>query len=186
MRIGLISDTHIPGGALEVPELVKKAFESVDLIIHGGNVYIPSVIDWLESIAPIKVAGSVDRDRGCHGDSRVAEKLVMELEGHTVAAVHDLMVPGFGGFVYPDVLKTHFNWDRYRPIVPDHVFGESVDIVIFGHTCTALVEEYDRQMLINPGSPTLRNQQKRIGTVAILELTPGSRDVQIVDLEKMS
>ena len=68
MRIGVISDTHIPGGATEVPAAVAEIFEGVDLILHAGNIYTRPTLDWLEQIAPIKVAGSVDRDRQCHGD----------------------------------------------------------------------------------------------------------------------
>jgi len=62
MKIGLISDTHIPGVVMEVPSKVNKAFEGVDMILHAGNVYTPKILDWLERIAPVKVAGSLDRD----------------------------------------------------------------------------------------------------------------------------
>ena len=62
------------------------------------------------------------------------------------------------------------------------MFGRPVDIVVFGHTCTAMVEEYGGMMLINPGSPTLRDQLMKIGTVVVLELTPQKREAKIIDL----
>ena len=114
MRIGLISDTHIPGGATEVPSNVVKAFNGVDLILHAGNIYTSPVLDWLERIAPVKAAGSADRDRQCHGDPRVAEMQVLEVEGHTIGVTHDLMVPGFGGYVYPGSLANQFHHDGPR------------------------------------------------------------------------
>ncbi|MBI4282278.1 MAG: metallophosphoesterase family protein [Chloroflexi bacterium] len=185
MRIGLISDTHIPGGAKEVPSQVVEAFQGVELILHAGNVCITPVLDWLERIAPVRAAGSADRDRWCYGDPRVAEQQVLEVEGQTIGVLHDLMVPGFGGYVYPGSLKNHFDYDSSRPLIPDQVFGKAVDIVVFGHTCTALVEEYGGTLLINPGSPTLRDQLMKIGTVAVLEVTRQGRQVEVIDLAKL-
>jgi predicted phosphodiesterase len=65
------------------------------------------------------------------------------------------------------------------------MFERAVDIVVFGHTCTAMVEVYGSTMLINPGSPTLRNQLMKIGTVVVLELTPQERQAKIIDLAEM-
>ena len=185
MRIGLIADTHIPGGATEVPSNIVKAFKGVDLILHAGNIYTPPVLDWLERIAPVKAAGSADRDRQCHGDPRVAEMQVLEVEGQTIGVTHDLMVPGFGGYVFPGVLTNNFHYDGSRPLIPDGMFGKAVDIVVFGHTCTSLVEEYGGTLLINPGSPTWRNQLVKIGTVAVLEVTRQGRQVEVIDLAEL-
>ena len=68
MRIGLISDTHVPGGATEVPPQVATAFEGVDLILHAGNIYRTGTLDWLERIAPVKAAGAIYGDRMEHPD----------------------------------------------------------------------------------------------------------------------
>jgi putative phosphoesterase len=185
MKIGLISDTHIPGGATEIPEILKDVFRDVDLILHAGNVYMLSVLDWLESIAPIKVAGALDRDKMCHGDPRVEDKQVIELEGTVIGVIHDLMVPGFGGWIYPGSLSNVYDHKKAAPLVPDEMFGRKVDVIVFGHTCTVLVEEYGDTLLINPGSPTLRDQLRKIGTVVTLEISPGKRDAQIIDLAKL-
>jgi len=47
MRIGLLSDTHIPEARSGLPPEVKKAFEGVDLILHAGDIYSLSVLDEL-------------------------------------------------------------------------------------------------------------------------------------------
>jgi len=182
MRIGLISDTHIPGGALEVPSKVNKAFEGVDMILHAGNIYTPPTLDWLERIAPVKAAGSADRDIHSHSDARVAERQVLEVEGFTIGVIHDLMIPGYGGWVYPESVRKNFHYDTSGPIIPDQMFGKPVDIVVFGHTCTVMVEKHGDILLINPGSPTLRNQMKKIGTVVVLDLTGGKPEAEIIDL----
>ena len=45
MRIGLLSDTRIPGIAKEVPPQVARAFEGVDLILHAGGIQA-SIMCW--------------------------------------------------------------------------------------------------------------------------------------------
>lgn len=185
MRIGLISDTHIPGGASELPGILQKAFSGVDMILHAGNVYMSQTLDTLELIAPIKVSGSMDRDQGCADDPRVEETQVMEIEGHKIGMIHDLNLPGFGDRIYPGHVARVYKDNRSGSIIPEDIFGVQVDIAIFGHTCTAMIEEHGDTLLINPGSPTLRNETRRIGTVAILELTNKSRDAQIIDLANL-
>ena len=39
MRIGLITDTHIPDIASQIPDEVAAAFDNVDLIFHAGDIY---------------------------------------------------------------------------------------------------------------------------------------------------
>ena len=39
MRIGLISDTHIPEARAELWPQVYAAFEGVDAILHGGDIH---------------------------------------------------------------------------------------------------------------------------------------------------
>ena len=51
MRIGLVSDTHIPEVAPAIPGQIAQAFRVVDLILHAGDIYVSSVLDELEYIA---------------------------------------------------------------------------------------------------------------------------------------
>jgi predicted phosphodiesterase len=45
-----------------------------------------------------------------------------------------------------------------------------------------MVEVHDGVLLVNPGSPSLVRQQVRLGTVAILDLTPEGSEARIIDL----
>jgi predicted phosphodiesterase len=56
MIVGLISDTHVPRDAEGLPPQVSRAFDEVDLILHGGDVYVSSILDELEAIAPVLAA----------------------------------------------------------------------------------------------------------------------------------
>ena len=61
MRIGLISDTHVPEAVPELPWEVELAFSGADLILHAGDMHVIDVLDWLERIAPVlSVRGNGD------------------------------------------------------------------------------------------------------------------------------
>ena len=51
MRIGLISDTHLPSSIRDPWPEVALAFRQVDLILHAGDIVTPRILDWLEDIA---------------------------------------------------------------------------------------------------------------------------------------
>jgi len=59
LLIGLISDTHIDYPSASLPPQVKEAFQGVDLILHAGDIWIPSVLDDLETVAPVMAAWGV-------------------------------------------------------------------------------------------------------------------------------
>ncbi|MQF48446.1 metallophosphoesterase family protein [SAR202 cluster bacterium AC-647-N09_OGT_505m] len=185
MRIGVISDTHNPSAGKEPPQEVARAFEGVELILHAGDIYQPSCLDWLERIAPVKAVelGSLAH---FNGDARVAERRVLDIEGYTIGMVHDLMLPGMEDEVTPGVIAKRFPSNVELPMSVKEFFGAPVDTVIFGHTHYAVVEEHQGILLINPGSPSLPKQIRRLGQVAILELSPGIREARIVDLAAFS
>ncbi|MBM2826061.1 MAG: YfcE family phosphodiesterase [Dehalococcoidia bacterium] len=183
MKIGLISDTHTPSTGKEPPPQVAKAFQGVDLILHAGDIYHISCIDWLEKIAPVQAVefGTLDH---FHGDERVASRRALELDGHAVGLVHDLNLRGMAEEPFPGYIAPHFP-DGSLPPEVERFFGKKLDIVVFGHTHVALLEEHQGILFVNPGSPTLPNQQRKLGTVAILELTPEGPEVKIIELAEL-
>src|SRR5947209_3800511 len=61
-RIGVISDTHIPHFK-GLPQAIWEHFAGVELIVHAGDLSVLSVIDELETIAPIvAVQGNVEEE----------------------------------------------------------------------------------------------------------------------------
>lgn len=184
MKIGLIADTHVPSA--ELSPKVKQAFEGVELILHAGDIFIPACLDWLEGIAPVK---AVEMSSIGHfgGDSRVVfHTRVVEAEGHAIGMVHELAIPGMSALeVLPGAIDKSFPPNASLSDALKQVFGRPVDIVVFGLSHETLVEEHDGILFINPGSATWPHQRVKPGTVAILELTPRSRDVRIVDLSEL-
>ncbi|MBF8268117.1 MAG: YfcE family phosphodiesterase [Dehalococcoidia bacterium] len=183
MKIGIISDTHVPSAARELPSQVVRAFEGVDLILHAGDIYVPSCLDWLERLAPVM---AVELGAAAHfgGDPRVSEQRVVEVEGYAIGMIHDLMVPGMRQEVRPGNIAAEYPSGSSLPGALQEIFGSRVDVVVFGHTHEAMVEEYQGVLLVNPGSPTLPRMTRRLGTIAILELTAKGRRAEIIDLAR--
>ncbi len=181
MRIGLISDTHIPSMGAEPPPQVAQAFEGVDLILHAGDVYVPSCIEWLERIAPVRSTESwvgVLRE----GASRMQDPKVVEVEGHSIGLVHQLFLPGMSDDVFPGAIATQFPPRSSLSGALQSIFGRTVDIVVFGYTHVPLVETHQGVLFVNPGSTSLVRQVRRLGSVAVLDLTPESREAWIIDM----
>ena len=194
MKIGLLSDTRIPGVAKEVPSQVTRAFEGVDLILHAGGIQASYVLDWLEQIAPVKAVGRIQGRQFETanafsmetGDNRVAEQHILQLEGHTVGMVNSLDLHELNDDVFPGFIAARGFAAGEIPRMVTSVFGTPIDIVIFGRTLEALVEEHQGVLFVNPGSPTLPRNSMRLGQVAVLDLTPESREAKIIQLADLS
>ncbi|HIM37872.1 MAG TPA: metallophosphoesterase [Dehalococcoidia bacterium] len=183
MKIGVISDTHNPSVRADPPPEVATAFRGVDLILHAGDIYLPSCLDWLEKIAPV-YAVELGSDAHFSNDSRVVDKTrVLRLEGQSIGITHDLLVPGMAQEITEySPLSRHFPANADLSAALETVFDTTVNIVIFGHTHYPVVEEFQDILMVNPGSPSLPKQLRRLGQVAILDLGPNHKRAEILDL----
>ena len=68
----------------------------------------------------------------------------------------------------------------------EEVFEQPVDIVVFGRTLYSMVETHDGILFVNPGSPSLPRNLRRLGNVAILEITDDSTVANVLDLRDLS
>mgnify|MGYP001392636715 CR=1 FL=1 len=187
MKVGVISDTHNPNVGAEPPPEIAIAFEGVDVILHAGDIYVPSCLDWLEAIAPV-YAVEMWADDHFKEDSRVVNmRRVLQLEGHAIGLIHDLLVPGMEQEITQySPLSKHFPSNADLSKALETVFDTAVDIVIFGHTHYAVVEEYQGILFVNPGSPSLPKQLRLLGQVAIMELEADHKSAEILDLSTFS
>jgi len=141
MDVVVLADTHLraaPEGRL--PEAVLAAIDAADLVLHAGDVVSRQALAGLRARASVKaVLGNNDRE--LHG--ALPESLVLELEGVTLAMVHD------SGPAAGRAARLH----RRFP---------SAGVVVFGHSHAPLDEVgLGGQRLFNPGSPTQRRRQAR-------------------------
>ena len=161
MRIGLISDTHIPDHAEELPEQLKEVFRGVDLILHAGDIYDTSVLDELECLAPVLAAEGDDDPFSTRNDRRVKGKHILSIEGVTIWLIHD----------------RPWSWS------PDP--KEAPDVIVFGHTHSSTLQEKGDVLLVNPGSATFPHYKSEPGTVALLTVSSGKAEANIVYLRQI-
>lgn len=164
MRIGLISDTHIPDHAKALPPHLKDVFKDVDLILHAGDMYALRVLDELEEIAPVLAALGDDDFSTVTSDRRVSSRHIIKKEGLTIWLVHQkpVRIP---------VVSQDKPW-----------IGEPPDIIVYGHTHRADIENADGILKINPGSATFPEYRLEPGTVALLTIAAGKAEAEIIDL----
>jgi hypothetical protein len=170
MRIGLVSDTHIPEVEKALPAELIQIFRGVDLILHAGDIFDLSVLDELEKVAPVLAAAGDDDYADTLKDKRVKDRHVLKLDGHTIWLIHQK----------PYQMLTP--WWRSREIAMEDNNGVDPDIVIFGHEHCTVLEEVNNILFVNSGSPTFLNYRRGLGTVGILELKDSQREAHIHNL----
>ena len=171
MRIGLLSDTHVPEAVKELPmPELREAFKGVDLIMHGGDIYYRSVLEDLSQIAPVIAALGDDDFGSTLKDDRVRDKHVLNIQGHCIWLIHER--PRM--FSPPPPLHRRTYEFRNMQDIPE--------VVVFGHQHKTIVESYEGMLLVSPGSPTFLHYKQGLGTVGILEVNDGKVDVSIKKL----
>jgi putative phosphoesterase len=176
MLIGLLSDTHIAWPEQTLPEQIMDVFQGVDLILHAGDIWIPWVLDQLEKVAPVLAArGDDDLESDIGDDKRLAKRQVLTVEGLTIWAQH--IKPRYSLLRPPEQsYSSLFSQQVQEPEDPP-------DVVVFGHTHFAEIEDYKGVLLVNPGSPTLPTYIPKLGTVGLLTVESGKAEARLVQLE---
>lgn len=133
MRIGVVSDTHIPMRARTLPAEIFNGLLGVEMILHAGDLVDLQVLAELSAIAPVyAVHGNVDPPEV----RRVLPRTrIIEAGPFRIGLTHGY---GSGGNTPLRALQTF----------------KDVDCVVFGHSHQALCERRGRVLLFNPGSPT--------------------------------
>ena len=177
MRIGLISDTHVPEAGAELWPQLWERIKTADVLLHGGDIHDISLIDELEKVAPIYVARG-NGDDGSGGrpvqpeDPRLREAWSLEFEGFRFGLTHDMALP---------------EWPPYRTVesMMDHYFGAPQHVVVHGDTHVASIETIRGVLLINPGSPMYpRNLDTRMGTLGFIEINNGRLHAWLEQLDE--
>ncbi len=169
MRIGLISDTHIPIDAEKLPLQLPRVFHDVNLILHAGDVYAPSVLAELGAIAPLLVARGDDD----HGDLLRDERVKME----HIIGVEDLTIWLFHEY-------RRGSWDGKSTLYKKsgEKFQKNPDVIVYGHTHEPALLNNGSVLTVTPGSATFPSYIRKPGTVGLLTIESGKAKAQIVPL----
>ena len=167
MRIGVISDTHLPSLIRSLDELGPQCADflaTVELILHAGDVVTRGVLDWCEQFAPVVVARG---NNDSFDDPRMEDRQLLQLEGWRIGVTHDLRA---ARAPVGELARQRFD-------------GAELDVMVGGDTHVEHLEHRDGVLLLNPGSPNLpHHKETRLGTVALLDLAPDRLRAEIIVL----
>lgn len=187
VRLGLVSDTHIPEARRELWPQVFEAFADCAAIVHAGDIHELWLLDQLEQVAPVFSARGNGED-GFGGrpragaDVRLHDTWILDL-GETagppslrVGVIHDLTIPEVPPYLTVDnVSRRRFGTEPGTP--------EALDVIVYGDTHVERIDAVGATLCVNPGSPTFpRNLQTQLGTIGFLELTDGVVRASIAQL----
>ena len=151
-RIGLLSDTHIPGKSDALNPEISEIFTDVDLLLHAGDISTPGGLTQVRVLAEtIAVRGNHRGDRTLF-DPPLPERAIVEAaRGIRLGLVHGMRnewqhatdtLLGRSGFVNLN------NRRILRRITP---WFEGVDGIVFGHAHWPILRSGAGIFLLNPG-----------------------------------
>lgn len=139
-RLTIISDTHLPKRARDLPPQVWQAVERADLVVHAGDWVDVGLLDELERRCSALVGVHGNND-GAELRRRLPEVARMTVEGLRLAVVHE---------TGPAKGREQRCADRFA----------DTDVLVFGHSHIPWDSTAPTGLrLLNPGSPTDRRRQ---------------------------
>ncbi len=133
IKIAVLSDTHIPVTANDLPKEVYDGISGVDMILHAGDLVELEVLDRLNKIAPVRaVCGNMDSERV---RSKLPKKEIIKINSVSLGLIHGWGPPSS----LPELVSKEF---------------KGMDAIIFGHSHNPLSQIKDGILFFNPGSPT--------------------------------
>ena len=169
MIIGILSDTHTREASQKLPKGLIAAFQKADIILHAGDIYVPSVLDELEQLAPVMAAAGDDDYGAILNDRRVKDRHILHIEDKVLWLLHDS--------AYYHSLKFRRTIRGTNLDIP-----EPPDIVVFGHDHYSVIEYRRGILFINPGSPNSMGNASVPRTFAILEIHSGKKEAKTLHL----
>ncbi len=140
MKLLLISDTHVPKRARDLPQRVWQEVDRVDVVLHAGDWVDVSLLDALERRAA-RLIGCWGNNDGPDLRARLPEEANTTLGGLRFTVVHET-----GAAAGRD--------ERMARRYPD------TDVLVFGHSHIPWDSTAATGLrLLNPGSPTDRRRQ---------------------------
>lgn len=144
MKIAVVADTHMPRFAKALPAALRRGFaeERIELILHLGDFSEPQVADAFTAVARLDaVAGNND---GPELVERFGRRKLLEIGGVRIGLTHG---DGLRGTTLERALAAFA--------------GESVDVILFGHSHNPYCERHGTTWVMNPGSPTDKRRNPR-------------------------
>ncbi|MFI9535916.1 metallophosphoesterase family protein [Nocardia fusca] len=140
MRLLIMSDTHVPKRARDLPAVLWDEVDAADIVVHAGDWVELALLDRLEKHSR-RLIGVYGNNDGPELRARLPEIARADLAGLRLAVVHE---------TGPAKGREH----RCAAAFPE------TDVLVFGHSHIPWDSVTDTGLrLLNPGSPTDRRRQ---------------------------
>ena len=180
--VGVVSDTHVPDRADRLHGALLNTLKNrnVDIILHAGDICSPSVLEQLETIAPVL---AVRGNRDLYFINSLPMERIMCLAGHQVGLVHGHGPWHHYFFNKVKLLLTGYKLNIFLPVILHSAPG--ADVIIFGHTHRPINVWYNQyQLLFNPGSCSSVLVRFQSPSIGILKLEKNKKAVgEILELK---
>jgi uncharacterized protein len=164
-RLLLMADTHVPKRALALPDVVWRAVDEADVVIHAGDWVELGMLEQLEHQAQT-VIGVYGNNDGAELRARLPEVATETIDGVRFSVVHET-----GSAAQRE--------QRCEAEYPD------TDVLVFGHSHIPWDTTTPRGLrLLNPGSPTDRRRQPHCTFMTLIVDSGELRDVTLVELDR--
>lgn len=162
IRVGILSDTHLPVNSEPFMKQCAAAFAGCDTIIHAGDLIDIAILQAFKGKDIHAVCGNM-----CNRDTRQ----VLPEAKHLVLAGYSIGI-------------THGAGPRYN--IEERVFEQfpAADCIIFGHTHEPVCRKFGSTLLINPGSFSGTGRHGAAGTYALLTINAKGLSASIHTLHK--
>lgn len=156
----VLSDTHMPRTASDLPRGVYEEIVKSDMIIHAGDFVEIEILKKIRELKPVKaVCGNMD-SQAIRNELKAKE--IIEAGKFKIGLIHGYGAPA--GLV--DTVASEFT---------------GVDAVVFGHTHSPVNMLKDGVLFFNPGSPT-DTVFAKVNSFGILEITDDGINGKIIKL----
>jgi len=162
MQVALVSDSHVPDRADEVPDEVLNACEDADTTAHAGDFVSQDAYDAFEATGElVSVRGNMDSVPNLPRD-----------DTFTAGGVEFVVTHGTGAPI------------GYEDRVAETARSESGEgaVAVCGHIHEVVDEVHDGIRLLNPGSCTGAPPADR-ATMMLVEAEEGGIDVEVMVIE---
>lgn len=150
IRIGVLSDTHLPGSPEAhdfLRSLIKDVLAPVDLILHAGDLVSPDLLNAFYNYPFHAVRGNMDP-----ASKDVPFKKVIHVREFAIGLIH-----GWGPVA------------GLEARVEEEFAGTPIDCLVYGHSHRPVCHRHNGILFFNPGSATDRRSMD-YHSVGLLEV----------------
>jgi hypothetical protein len=185
LKVGVMSDTHLPYRMTRLPDRVLHIFRDVDLVLHAGDVDRFEYLHDLAALAPVyAVQGNVHFRELSDGGRELPVDLCLTLAGYRIAVTH-------GG--WPHLWAKALDWfieyilwpggERVNQRIARRLTLQYPDahVIIFGHTHRPYRAWQGQTLLFNPGG--VCPNRRASPSVGKLHLAPNRIEAEVIALD---